>query len=67
MKLVHNTHPHQNKQYLHPVANLKLWSPSYYLSQSRNIHYVFPALFAWLLRFRGFVWFWFCLGFFYAQ
>lgn len=24
MKLVHNTHPHQHKQYLHPVANLKL-------------------------------------------
>lgn len=59
MNLVHNTHPHQHKQYFHPVANLKL---CYYLYQSRNLHYVFPAVFAWLLRFWGFV----CI-FFYAH
>lgn len=59
MNLIHSTHPYQHKQYLHPVANPKLRSPSYYLSQSQNIHYVFPALFAWLLRFWGFV----CISF----
>lgn len=57
---VHNTHPRRHKQYLHPLADLKLWSPGYYLSQSWNVHYVFPALFPWFLRFRGcvlvFVW-----------
>lgn len=63
MNLVHNSHLHQHKQYLHPVANLKLRSLSYYLSQSQNIHYVFPALFAWLLRFWGFV----CIFFLWPQ
>lgn len=42
---LHRTHP---CHYLHPPAGSGL-SPSYHLSQSWNIHYVFPALFTSLL------------------
>lgn len=63
MNLVHNIQPYLHKQYLHPVASLKLRSPSYYLPQSQNIHYIFPALFAQLLGFGVL----FAFFFFYAH
>lgn len=61
----HHSPTSAQKQYLHPVADLKLWSPGYYLSQSWNVHYVFPALFAWFLRFWGYalVFVWVCFLF----